>query len=124
MNKVFLCINAITLSMSVQAQNGQSGDGTPVDLSVGYFDPTHDQNPPVKGPVQVPYVTLDVHTLYIWSQHSGFTLTLLDDSDTVVYQTYLPAGVQFCTLPSTLSGSYTLQLSTDTYLFTGVIDLE
>jgi hypothetical protein len=49
---------------------------------------------------------------------------LIDDSDTVVYQTYLFAGVQFCTLPSTLSGSYTLQLSTDTYLFTGVIDLE
>ena len=75
-------------------------------------------------PVQVPYVTLDDHTLYIWSQHSGFTLTLIDDSDTVVYQTYLPAGVQFCALPSTLSGSYTLQLSDDTYLYTGMIGLE
>ena len=77
-----------------------------------------------KAPVQPPYVTLDDHTLYIWSQHGGYTLTLLDDNDTVVYQTYVAAGVQFCALPSTLSGSYTLQLSNDTYLFTGMMDLE
>ena len=108
---------------SAYAQNGNQAVEIP--LSVGYFDPTIGVTPGhPKGPVQVPYVTLDDHTLYIWSQHSGFTLTLLDDSDTVVYQTYVAAGVQFCTLPSTLSGSYTLQLSTDTYLFTGVIDLE
>ena len=77
-----------------------------------------------KGPVQPPYVTLDGHTLYIWTQHVGYTLTLLDDDDAVVYQTYVAAGVQFCALPPTLSGSYTLQLSNDTFLFTGVIDLE
>ena len=74
--------------------------------------------------MQVPYVTLDDHTLYIWSQHSGFTLTLIDGSDNVVYQTYLFAGVQYDALPPTLSGSYTLQLSDDTYLYTGMIDLE
>ena len=77
-----------------------------------------------KSPVRPPYVTLDDHTLYIWSQHSGFTLTLIDGSDNVVYQTYLFAGVQYDALPPTLSGSYTLQLSDDTYLYTGMIDLE
>ena len=76
-----------------------------------------------KSPVRPPYVTLDDHTLYIWSQHGGYTLTLLDDNDTVVYQTYVAAGVQFCALPPTLSGSYTLQLSNDTYLFTGMVVL-
>jgi len=49
---------------------------------------------------------------------------LIDDNDAVVYQTYVAAGVQFADLPTALSGSYTLQLSNDTYLFTGVIDLE
>ena len=108
---------------SAYAQNGNQAVEIP--LTVGYFDPTIGVTPGhPKGPVQVPYVILDDHTLYICSQHSGFTLTLLDDSDTVVYQTYLPAGVQFCALPPTLSGSYTLQLSNDTYLFTGMIDLE
>ena len=45
------------------------------------------------------------------------------DNDVVVYQTYVAAGVQFAALPSTLSGSYTLQLSDDTYLFTGFVNL-
>jgi hypothetical protein len=31
---------------------------------------------------------------------------------------------KYAALPSTLSGSYTLQLSDDTYLYTGMIDLE
>ncbi len=105
---------------SAYAQNGNQAVEIP--LSVGYFDPTIGVTPGhPKGPVQVPYVTLDDHTLYIWSQHSGFTLTLIDGSDNVVYQTYLFAGVQFCALPSTLSGSYTLQLSNDTYMFTGTL---
>ena len=67
---------------------------------------------------------LDDYTLYIWSQHSGYTLTLYDDNDNVVYQTYLFAGVQYDALPATLSGTFVLQLSDDTYLYTGVIDLE
>ena len=77
-----------------------------------------------KAPVRPPYVTLDDHTLYIWSQHGGYTLTLLDDNDTVVYQTYLFAGVQYDVLPATLSGTFTLILSDDTYMYTGTIGLE
>ena len=126
MKKVFVFIFATGLTFSsAHANSGDPEQGTVVDLTVSITDPQSSLGIHLpKGPVQAPYVTLDDHTLYIWSQHSGFTLTLIDDSDTVVYQTYLFAGVQFCTLPSTLSGSYTLQLSTDTYLFTGVIDLE
>ena len=77
-----------------------------------------------KAPVQPPYVTLDDHTLYIWSQHNGFTLTLIDDNNTVVYQTYIPAGLQYAVLPATLSGTFVLQLSDDTYMYTGTIGLE
>ncbi len=69
------------------------------------------------------YATLNDHTLFLWDTHNGYTLTLLDDNDTVVYQTYIVAGVQYADLPTTLSGSFTLILSDDTYMFTGVIDL-
>ena len=31
---------------------------------------------------------------------------------------------KYAVLPSTLTGSFTLQLSDDTYLYTGMIDLE
>ena len=121
----FLLSASMTFPVMVVAQNGnQTPSGETIVLTLNNdHNQTVGNNPP-KGPTQVLYATLDDHTLYIWSQHGGYTLTLLDDNDVVVYQTYVAAGVQFCTLPSTLSGSYTLQLSTDTYLFTGVIDLE
>ena len=127
MNKKFciVALSAIALSFNdyhASAQN-PSNNGSQISLTVEKIKDTELGNGYPKSPVQVPYVTLDDHTLYIWSQHSGFTLTLLDDSDAVVYQTYVAAGVQFCVLPPTLSGSYTLQLHNDTYLFTGYIDL-
>ena len=110
---------------SAYSQNGGGSQAVEIPLTVSYYDPSIGIKPGIpKGPVQVPYVTLDDHTLYIWSQHGGYTLTLLDDNDAVVYQTYVAAGVQFCALPPILSGSYTLQLSDDTYLYTGMIDLE
>ena len=81
--------------------------------------------PPHRGPSgnECVYATLNDHTLFLWDTHNGYTLTLLDDNDTVVYQTYIAAGVQYAVLPTTLSGSFTLILSDDTYMFTGVIDL-
>ena len=122
-NKLFTVIIA-GCSMSVSAQNLPPTNGEQIDLSVSIIDPYGNLgNGHPKSPIQPPYVTLDDHTLYIWSQHSGYALTLLDDNDTVVYQSYVAAGVQYAVLPTTLSGSYTLVLSDDTYMFTGVIDL-
>ena len=120
MNKLLVSISALTLPMTASAQQNQ---GQQIDLQVGIVFPGGVLGGGHKGPVQPPYVTLDDHTLYIWSQHTGYTLTLLDDNDNVVYQTYVAAGVQFCALPLTLSGSYTLQLSNDTYQFTGMVVL-
>ena len=119
---IVVCIAAPVLAYG---QNGNSANsGTEVNL-LGPFEHTGTVgNTPPKSPIQPPYVTLDDHTLYIWSQHNGYSLTLLDDNDTVVYQTYVAPGVQYAVLPSTLSGSFTLQLSDDTYLYTGMIDLE
>ena len=123
MNSKLLTICLLAAPLNVCAQQ-PSGQGEDVTLQVSIINPDGILGPGPKGPVQVPYVILADHTLYIWSQHSGFTLTLLDDSDTVVYQTYLFAGVQYDVLPATLSGSYTLQLSNDTFLFTGIVELE
>ena len=120
--KKFLFMTVLFMpSMSTQAQQPQQGEQITFSVSIIKNGGVINQMP--KSPVEPPYVTLDDHTLYIWSQHSGFTLTLIDDSDTVVYQTYIPAGVQYDVLPATLSGSFTLVLSDDTYMYTGVIDL-
>ena len=124
MTKGFVSFLIAGCSMTASAQNLPPTNGDQINLSVSIVDPYGDLgHGHPKGPVRPPYVTLDDHTLYIWSQHGGYTLTLLDDNDTVVYQTYVAAGMQFADLPSTLSGSYTLQLSNDTYLFTGMVVL-
>ena len=124
MNKLIVSMSSMALLplVSINAQNVQQGEQ--VTLQVNILNPDELLNGGPKGPVQVPYVTLDDHTLYIWSQHNGFTLTLIDDNDTVVYQTYLFAGVQYDVLPATLSGTFTLILSDDTYMYTGTIGLE
>ncbi len=125
MKKTITIIALVGLPILAMASTEEPQTGTPVNLAVGIIDPQTPMDVKLpKAPVQPPYVTLDDHTLYIWSQHTGYTLTLLDDNGIVVYQTYVATGVQFADLPSTLSGSYTLQLSNDAYLFTGVIDLE
>ena len=125
MKRKILTVLIAGVSFITLANGIKKHDGEPVDLSVGIIDPETPMGPGhPKSPVEPPYVTLDDHTLYIWSQHSGYALTLLDDNDTVVYQSYVAPGVQYAVLPSTLSGSFTLILSDDTYLYTGVIDLE
>ena len=123
MKTVLTTICFLTTPLSVMAQQN-NGQGEQIDLQVNIINPGGVLGGGHKGTVQPPYVTYLDHTLYIWSQHNGYTLTLLDDNDTVVYQTYVALGVQYAVLPATLSGSYTLILSDDTYLYTGVIDLE
>ena len=76
-----------------------------------------------KSPVQPPIVYLDAHTLYLCSEHSGFTLVLKDTDETEVFSTNIPENTYTVLLPSTLSGEYTLELWDDTYVFSGDIEL-
>ena len=125
MVKSILTVIIAGCSITASAQNVYPTNGEQVNLTSSLIDPYGGMGiGRPKCPVQAPYVTLDDHTLYIWSQHNGYSLTLLDDNDTVVYQSYVAPGVQYAVLPSTLSGSFTLVLSDDTYLFTGMIDVE
>ena len=112
----------VATSLSVFAQQ-PSGQGCQVPLQVSIINPDDVLGSGPKAPIRPPYVTYQDYTLFIWGEHAGYTVTLLDDNDTVVYQTYVYAGTQMVSLPTTLSGSYTLQLSDDTFVFTGIIDL-
>ena len=123
MKTVLTTICFLTTPLSVMAQQN-NGQGEQIDLQVNIINPGGVLGGGHKGTVQPPYVTYLDHTLYIWSQHGGYALTLYDDNDTVVYQSYVAPGTQMVSLPTTLSGTFVLQLSDDTYLYTGVIDLE
>ena len=61
-------------------------------------------------PVARPNVCLDGHTLYFNNVGYDLTLVLLDDEENEVYSALVPAGATAAMLPSSLNGTYELQL--------------
>ena len=61
-----------------------------------------------KSPVQIPYITQDGHTLYLYSGCVGAELVLLDEFEDEVYSIQMTDEMDEILLPSTLSGTYTI----------------
>jgi len=99
--------------------------GTPVLLSFHEpFNPIGSGHPIPKSPIQVPTVSLDDHTLYIYDVAYDLTLALVDEDDEVVYTVFVPANTSSVVLPSWLEGDYQLLLIPDEdYYFAGEISL-
>ena len=77
-----------------------------------------------KSPIQPPSVYLDGHSLYFGDPNSAAVpVELTDATGNVVYSDYLPAGTQTLSLPTTLSGTYTLYIYMGNYIFAGQINL-
>lgn len=120
MKKIFIIIAVACMAFSAPtyADNPES-----IDLEVGIYDPTGNWGDPHKGPVNVPEVSLDDHTLYFFTPCDGYTLNLVDENDVVVYTIVIPTGTTSWVLPATLSGEYELQLIRGNYCFWGMITL-
>lgn len=71
------------------------------------------------------YITQNENVLTLPAFDESFTLQLLDEDETVVYSTYIPAGTTQVILPSTHSGEYELRLIpyNTTYYFRGCLEL-
>ncbi len=103
---------------------GNSSDSSEsINLNVSIIDPGKGKDNPHKGPIQVPEISLDDHTLYFFTPCDGYTLNLVDENDVVVYTIVIPAGTTSWVLPATLSGEYELQLISGNYCFWGMITL-
>ena len=92
-----------------------------IDLEEGIYDPTEEHEPPQKGPVLVPSVSIDDYTLYFMTPCDGCTFRLLDENDVVVYSTVIPTGTTSLVLPSYLSGEYEIQIIWGNIYFWGYI---
>lgn len=97
--------------------------GDEIDFEVELVDPTENHEPIEKGPVLVPSVSLDDHTLYFATSCDGCTLRLLNENDVVVYSTVIPTGTTSLVLPSNLFGEYEIQIIQGNYCFWGYIYL-
>ncbi|MBR0180561.1 MAG: hypothetical protein IJQ04_02710 [Prevotella sp.] len=94
-----------------------------IGFDVELVDPTQNHEPPKKGSVLVPSVSLYGNTLYFATTCDGCTLRLLDENDVVVYSTVIPTGTTSLVLPSYLSGEFEIQIIHGNYCFWGYIYL-
>lgn len=78
---------------------------------------------PARGPVDIPSVSIDNHTLYINSSHPDYILQLVDVDDNVVYEVFVSANTNSVVLPSIYVGEYRLNLLTNNWCFWGYIEL-
>ena len=71
------------------------------------------------------YITQDENVLTLPAFEDDLTLQLLDEDETIVYSTYVPAGTTQVVLPTTLSGEFELRLIplNATYYYRGYIYL-
>lgn len=82
--------------------------------------PTHGDNP--RSPVLVPVFYLDGYTLTAADYTLGSTVELIDENDNVVFTTYvsIEGDIQ---LPTTLAGTYTIEVTRGGITFIGEIEL-
>lgn len=80
-------------------------------------------NPSPKSPDETPEVYIEENVLYFEGDHPGYDLTIRDEDGDDVYTTTVSASDTVVTLPSTLSGTYEIELVYNDLLFTGWIDL-
>lgn len=75
-----------------------------------------------RAPILVPVLYLDGYTLITGNGTLGSTIQLLDEDDNVVFSTfvYVEGDIQ---LPTTLSGTYTIQVLRGSQTFEGEIEL-
>lgn len=120
--KILLFIAVVCMALPAKVYADIVSDA-PIDLEVSIYNPTGNLGGVHKGPVQVPEVSLDDHTLYFYTSCNGYTLNLVDENDVVAYTIVIPTGTTSWVLPATLSGEYELQLISGNYCFWGMITL-
>lgn len=118
MKKLFFIFSLMLISFNAFAGDAQIvGESLPLNYVAPETDPF---KPNGRGPVYIPSVTIDGYTLYFWDA-ADFTISIVDDEEQVVYTTFVPANQTSVVLPTTLSGSYTIEVIRGSQTFVGVI---
>ena len=123
MRKKILILLSIVSMLFVCHTESFAAPGDPIPFNTGYVNPTSPGNPKPKSPVVAPTVYIDGNVLTFETPCDGCVLQLVDEDDDVVYSIVIPAGTTSLILPSTLSGTFELQIIRDNWLFYADINL-
>ena len=122
MRKSIVFILAMLLGVSLSyAANGSEKNKLPVVVKP--TNPADLNNQPPRGPILVPEVYLDGHELSFDSSLEGCTVRLLDADEEVVFTDSIDVNQTTLALPSTLTGTYELQIVCGSITFYCYIDL-
>lgn len=80
-------------------------------------------SPRPRGELTSPVVEQDANTLYFISGCENADLVLLDEDEQVVYTLHITEDITEINLPTTLQGTYQLQIQFDEYAFVAEIEL-
>ena len=129
MRKILFLITFWPLWLVGGAGYAQGGADDPLKFKVTVTDSNPDEDGdcgsdiyPKNDPV-LPSVCFANHTLLIYGGCDDTTLRVVDMNSNVVYSIYIAAGTTQVVLPSTLSGTFELQIIRGQYLFYTEIDL-
>ena len=127
MKKSILFFFMVLFTISLVAQNpqgnGNNGNGKPVPLTI---KPPHQggvNNPLPKSPILIPEVYQENHTLYFDEAIEGCTVLLLDEDEDIVFSDSIDVNQTSLVFPSTLSGTYELQIIQGDIIFYCYIEL-
>ena len=97
----------------------------PIDLflQVQFEDPQNPQGGNPRSPVAMPEFYLDGYTLTAGSYTVGSTVELKDADGDVVFTSNIYVEGDTIALPSTLSGTYTIEVTRGSLTFVGEIEL-
>ena len=122
MAKRIFIIVVMMLSMASLYVMGEN-EGKPVVLSVRPIPMSGTYNPRPRGPIDIPEVYLEDNELSFDSSLEGCTVRLLDEDETVVFTAVISTGQTSVTFPTTLTGTYELQIVCGDLIFYGYIEL-
>ena len=105
--------------LAATTMNAAPGDNDPIILHPTPTTPT--DGDPARSPILTPVFYLDGYTLTAADNTIGSTVELLDANDNVVFTTYvsIEGDIQ---LPTTLSGTYTIEVVRGGITFIGEIE--
>lgn len=109
-------------ALSLPATSYADGDA-PVPLKVKPINPGSANNPPAKGPILIPAVYQNGNVLTFDETLEGATIQLLDEEDAVVFSHFIEENEDSLTFPSTLTGTYELQIIRGALTFYCYIEL-
>ena len=92
-------------------------------VTSGNEDPYENNTGLNRGPVRLPQLSVENHTLYIYSGCDNTTIELLEVNGQVVYTADVAEGTETLTLPASLTGTFELRIIRGSFTFVGEIDL-